>query len=104
ITGPPAGTRIGRRDQLKARGIGDGAAAADDHHRPLLQGLAQRLERRRLELRELVQEEHASMGPGHLARSRDAAATTYQAGHRDRVVRGAERAPPLQRTPLPELT
>ncbi len=70
---------------------------AGAHHRPghvdapLLQRLAQRVEGRRREGADLVQEQDPVVGQAHLARARDAPAA-HEARGRDGVVRGAEGA------------
>jgi hypothetical protein len=54
-------------DQHHPRREGEGLRGAGDGHAPLLQGLAQHLEDVLLELRELVEEEHAVVGERDLA-------------------------------------
>ena len=87
----PAGARVGRGEQHEARGVDGRVARADDRDAPVLQRLAQRLERRAGELRELVEEQHAVVGEHDLAGRRCAPPPTRPAA-RDRVVRRAERA------------
>ena len=62
---------------------------------PDLQRLAQGIERLRLELGQLVEEEHAVMGERDLARAGVEAAADERR-HGGRVVRGAERPPVRQ--------
>src|ERR1019366_9829582 len=57
-----AGTRVGRGHEHELRWEDERALATHDRHAPVLQRLAQRLEARALELRELVEEKHAAMG------------------------------------------
>ena len=64
--------------------------AADDRHVAVLERLAQRLEARARELRELVEEQHAAVRERRLARLRRVGAAD-EPGGRDRVVRRAER-------------
>ena len=92
LAGEPARARVRRRDELKARREVDRALAAHDRHDAVLQRLAQRLERRAAELRQLVEEQHAVVGEAHLAGLRQRAAAD-EARRRDRVVRRAERSP-----------
>ena len=87
----PAWARVRRRHEHEARREDRGPLAADDRDAPVLQRLAQRLERCARELAELVEEEDAVVGEGGLARRRSAAAA-HQAGRGDRVVWRAERA------------
>jgi hypothetical protein len=65
--GHPTRAGVGRRDELKARGEQHGALATNDRDDAVLQRLAQRLERRATELRQLVEEQHAVMGEARLA-------------------------------------
>ena len=65
------------------------ALAARDLDGPLLERLAQRVDRVAGELRELVEKQHAPVGQRDLARARPAAATD-EALRRDRVMRSAE--------------
>ena len=57
----------------------------------LLERLAQRVERARRELAELVEEQHAAVRERDLAGAGSAAAAADERGDRCRVVRGAER-------------
>jgi hypothetical protein len=65
--------------------------SAGDHHPAQLHRLAEHLEDVAAELGDLVEEEHAVVGEGHLAWPRERA-TSGEAGGRDRVVRCAERS------------
>ena len=84
-----AGVRGG--DEHEARREDHDLLAADDRHVAVLERLAERLEARARELRELVQEEHAAVRQRRLARLRRVRAAD-EAGGGDRVVRRAERA------------
>ena len=66
------------------------ALAPDDRHASVLQRLAERLDRRALELRELVHEQDPAVGERGLPRPRRVTAPD-ETGGRDRVVRRAER-------------
>ncbi len=90
-----AGTRVRRREQLKARREDDRPLAAHDRHVPVLQRLAQRLESRAVELRQLVEEEDAVVREARLARPRQRSSADEPGGG-DRVVRRPERALPYQ--------
>ena len=79
-----------RRPRRVPRAIGDP---------PLLERLAQRLERVAPELRQLVEEEHAVVRERDLA-GPDRVAAADQRGVGDRVVRGAERARRDERAPV----
>ena len=69
-----AGTRVGRREQHEAGGVDRRVARPHDRHASLLQRLAQRLQRRARELRELVEEQHAVVGAAPPRRPSRAAA------------------------------
>ncbi len=92
----PAGTGVGRRHELKPAGELERVARADDAHRPVLQRLAQRLQRAAAELRQLVEEQDAVVGERHLTRARRVAAADQPRGG-DRVMGCAERPPPGDR-------
>src|SRR2546422_4294070 len=83
---------VGRGDELEPGGEVAHTARPGDRHAPVLEWLAERFEDVLLELRQLVEEEHAEVGKRHLARMGRAAAAD-QARDGDRVVRGAERPP-----------
>src|SRR5205085_11902062 len=68
------------------------ALAANDRDPPVLERLAESLEARALELRELVQEQHTVVGERGLARARRRAAA-HESRRRDRVMRRAKRPP-----------
>src|SRR6185437_11002705 len=74
------------------------AVCAPQSDRPLLERLAQRVERARRELRAFVEEQDAAMGERQRARLGQPAAAADERGHRGRVVRRLERWPPEQRT------
>src|SRR5829696_5426329 len=74
----------------KTRRIGHPVVGAGDHHLAGLERLAQRVERLRVELGELVEEEHAVMGERDLARPGVEAAADERR-HRGGVVRRPER-------------
>src|SRR5204862_7833240 len=82
----PTGARIRRRDEHEPAGQLDRMAGADDRDGPVLERLAQRLERVASELAELVEEEHAPVGEGDLAGPRRRPASDEPRG-RDRMVR-----------------
>src|SRR5688500_11717053 len=71
----PAGTGIHRRHEREARGIRGRRARARDRDRPFLERFAQRLEDRGRELRELVEEQRASVREAHLSGPRWRATT-----------------------------
>src|SRR5207253_5893260 len=62
VTRPTARTWIGRRDEGEARGVSDRAAGAGDRDPAGLDGLAECLEDRSLELCQLVQEKDSMVG------------------------------------------
>ncbi len=64
-----------------------------DHRLSALERLAQRVENLRVELRQLVEKEHAEMGERDFARARPRAAAD-ESRHARRMMRGAERARP----------
>ena len=70
IAGVPARTRIHRRDEREARGIGRGRSRARDRDRPFLEWFAERLENGGREFRKLVEEERATVREADLARTR----------------------------------
>ena len=86
----PARARVRRGDEHEAGRQQRRALPAHDRHLPVLERLAQRLQRRPRELRQLVEEQDAVMGQARLPRAgmRPAA---HEAGRGDRVVRSAER-------------
>ena len=55
----PKNREVDRCDELKLRGVDRSAADARDRDDPVLERLAQRLERRALELGQLVEQQHA---------------------------------------------
>ena len=63
-----AATGVHRRDELYAGRVDDAVVGSRDRDRARLQRLAQAVEHLRLELRQLVKEEHAVMGERHFAR------------------------------------
>ena len=90
VVAEAARARIRRRDEHEAGREDHHLLTADDRHVAVLERLAQRLQARAGELRQLVEEEHAAVRQGRLARLRRAR-TAHQARRRDRVVRRAER-------------
>jgi hypothetical protein len=88
--GPAARARVGRGDEQEAAREPQGRRRAPDDHLALLERLAQGLDRRALELGQLVEEQHAAVGQRDLAGPRHAAAAE-QRRRRHRVVRAAER-------------
>ncbi len=61
LVGAAAAARVHRRDQHESRRIGDAVIGARDRNLAGFEGLAQRVERLRLELQQLVEEQHALM-------------------------------------------
>ena len=66
--GEPAGARIGRRDQHEPGREHQRPLSAYDRHPPVLEWLPEGLQRRTVELRELIEEQDAVIGEGGLAR------------------------------------
>ena len=87
----PARARVRRGDEHEAGREDHHLLAADDRHVAVLERLAQGLEARARELRELVEEQHAVMRERRLAGLGRAGAADEPRG-RDGVVRRAERA------------
>ena len=85
-----AGTEVHRRDESEPRGEEPAAADASDRDDAVLERLAQRLEHRARELRQLVEEKHASMGEADLSGPRHRPAADHR-GRRCAVVRRPER-------------
>ena len=69
-----ARARVHRGDQHEARGEDRGPGGAGDRHRAVFERLAQRLERPTVELRHLVEEQHAVVREADLAGPRERAA------------------------------
>ncbi len=92
-----AGAGVARAHEQGPRGKARADHRAGDVDAALLERLPQRVDRRRREGADLVEEEHPAVREAHLARPRDAPAA-HEARGRDGVVRGAERAPRDQRT------
>ena len=86
---------VHRRDQLEPRRVGDAMIGARDHDLAGLERLAQRIEHVRVELRQLVEKQHAEMGQRDLAGPRPRAAAD-QRRHAGRMVRRPERPVPRQ--------
>ena len=99
IAGVSAAAGIHRRDQHEARRIGDAVVGARDRDLAGLERLAQRVERRRLELRQFVEEQHAVMRERNLA-GPGAQSAADQRGHRRGMMRRAERPPVGERAVL----
>ena len=74
VAAMPAGTGVHRRDQLEARRELRLARGARDRHAPGFERLAQHLEHVAVELRQLVEEQHAVVRERDLARARQRAA------------------------------
>jgi hypothetical protein len=70
LAGMPAAARIHRRDQHEARRVGDPMVGARNRNLAGLERLAQRVERLRLEFRQLVEEQHAVVRERYFARPR----------------------------------
>ena len=96
MTVPPAAAGVHGTDQHEAAGQRQGAGGAGDGHKAVLQRLAQRLQRRLAELRQLVQKQHAVVRQGYLAGAGDTAAAGQGDGG-GRVVGAAEGAGVHQR-------
>jgi hypothetical protein len=94
---PSAGTRIGSRDELEVGRKHAADACPGDGDAAILEHLAQRLKAATVELGQLVQEEHATMGQGDLPGTRRTAAA-QQPGRASGVVRGPEGSLGAQRS------
>jgi hypothetical protein len=70
LAGAAAAAGVHGGDQHETRGIGHAMVRSGDRDLPDLERLAQRIERLRLELGQLVEEEHAVMGERDFARPR----------------------------------
>ena len=81
---------VRRGDELEARRQRGGPGRAGDRDAPILERLAQRLQHVARELGELVQEQDAAVGAGHLAGDR-AATSAHDGRIGAGVVRGSER-------------
>src|SRR5207344_3200497 len=68
VTAPAARAQVHRRDEHEAGRKDDASSGPRDRYEAVLQRLAQRLERRTLELGELVEEQHAAVREARLAR------------------------------------
>ena len=88
---PAAAAGVHGAHQHEAAGQRQGAGGAGDGHKAVLQRLAQRLQRRLAELRQLVQKQHAVVGQGYLSRPGYPPAAGERHGGR-RVVGAAEGA------------
>src|SRR6516164_4824265 len=86
----PATARVHRRDQLEPRGVGDVPLGAGDAHSTGLQWLAKRLERRTIELGQLVEKQDALVGEPDFSRT-GARSAADEGRQRGRVVRIAKR-------------
>ena len=86
----PAGTRIGRADQLEARRKGHRVRRPRDHHSAILQRLPHRVEYMTRQLQQFIEKKHATVRETHLTRTRPRA-TADETGQRNRVVRRAKR-------------
>ena len=96
VAADPAGTRVHRRDQQEPGREGGGEHRPGDPDDALLQRLAQRVQHRRGELAQLVEEEDAARGPADLTRPEQARAAPGQRDRRGGVVRRPERPSPHQ--------
>ena len=85
-----AAARVHRRDQLKARRIGDVPLGTGDADAACLERLAQRFERRAVELGQFVEKQHPLMCERDLARP-GARPAADQCRERGRMMRVAER-------------
>ena len=90
IAAEPARAGVHGGHQHEASRIGERREGAGDRDVAVLQRLPQHLEHVALELRQLIEEEHAVVRQAHLARPGDLAAAD-QARVGDGVVRRAER-------------
>ena len=84
-----ARARVGGGEQHEPRRVDGRVACPSDRHAAVLEGLAQCLERRARELRELVEEQHATVGENDLPDAATARAAD-QTGRGDRMVRSTE--------------
>ena len=92
-----ARARVRARDEQEVGGELDRARRPAHAHDPLLERLAQRLERVHRELRELVEEQRAPVREAHLAGADAARSAADERHHRRAVVRLAERRIDAQR-------
>jgi hypothetical protein len=83
---------VHRRDQHEARRIGEAVIGAGHRDLAILERLAQRVEHARVELRQLIEEQHALMRRRNLA-GLGADAAAGQRRHAGGMVRAAERPP-----------
>ena len=90
IAAAGTGTEIHRRHELEASREDGLAGRSGDRDRAVLERLTQRLECRSLELRQLVEKQHAAVGEAGFAGARPGAATDDR-GRRRAVVWRAER-------------
>ena len=88
----PAGARVRAADEHEARGEHEARALTRDADHALLERLAERVERDRRELAELVEEQDAAVGEGDLPGTGPDGAAADERGRARGVVRGAERA------------
>src|SRR3954454_14318002 len=84
-----AGTGVARHHDHPAGGVGRGLLTTGDRHLTALEGLTQRVDDVAAEQRELVEEQHATVGPAHLAGAHPPGAAAEEAGLA-RVVMGRE--------------
>ena len=91
IAARTTGTQVHRGDELEARREDGAPGRRGRPRRPVLERLPQRLERRPLELGQLVEEEDAAVREARLAGSRHPAPAADERRDRGRVVRRAER-------------
>ena len=90
----PAGTRIHRGHQLEPRGVFGLSRRPRQHDVAALQRFAQHLEHGAIELRQLVQEQHAVVRKRNLAWSRASAAADEGDGRRRVMWRAKRSSPP----------
>jgi hypothetical protein len=87
-----ARTEVHRCDQLKSSGEHNAAGSTRDRYEAVLERLPQRLERRPLELGELIEQKHAAVGEARLARTQMRPSADDRSGRRA-VVRRAKGCP-----------
>src|SRR5260370_25351161 len=103
IAEPATRAWIRRGDEREQRWVGDRAAGPGDGHPSGFEGLPQSLQDVGLKLCELIEEQDAVVRARDLPGGRVPGPATDEAGHRDAVVRGAERTRPVDRTPRQEV-
>jgi hypothetical protein len=91
VAGKPAGARVHRTDENKARREDCGPCGARDRHVSLFEGLPEDFEDTSIEFRHFIHEEDPVMREGDFARPWNGSAA-YKRNGRNRVVRRTKRA------------